>query len=89
MVIYFTRYHPDKSRTLLNLYYDELIRKIEDYEGKKSSMIDDYMLDLVLDKIKKIISIEKFDNTKILINAVDKLLDDITLKNSVILTTCY
>ena len=87
-MIYFTRYHPDKSRTLLNLYYDELIRKIEDYEGKKSSMIDDYMLDLVLDKIKKIISIEKFDNTKILIDTDDKLLDDITLKNSVILTTC-
>ena len=88
-MIYFTRYHPDKSRTLFNLYYDELIRKIEEYEGKKSLMVDDYMLDLVLDKIKKIISIEKFDNTKILINAVDKLLDDITLKNSVILTTCY
>ena len=30
-------------------------------------MVDDYMLDKVLDKIKKIIGIEKFDNAKILI----------------------
>ena len=24
-VIYFTRYHPDKSTTMLNMYYNELI----------------------------------------------------------------
>ena len=33
LVIYFTRYHPDKSITIINLYYDELIGKIEEYEG--------------------------------------------------------
>ena len=27
LVIYFTRYHPDKSITMLNLYYDELVVK--------------------------------------------------------------
>ena len=32
--IYFTRYHPDKSMAMLNLYYDELIGRIEEYEGK-------------------------------------------------------
>ena len=44
-------------------------------------MFDDYILDKVLDNIKKIKSIEKFDDTKILIDTDDKLLDDITLKN--------
>ena len=43
------------------------------------------MLDEVLDKTKEIIVIEKFDNIKILIDKVDKLPDDITLENAVIL----
>ena len=42
----------------------------------------------VLDKIKKTIGIEKYDNTKILIDADDKLIDDITIKIVVILITC-
>ena len=50
-------------------------------------MFDDYILDKVLDNIKKIKSIEKFDDTKILIDTDDKLLDDITLKNVLILMT--
>ena len=45
------------------------------------------MRDIVLDRIKKIIGIEKFDNTKILIEIDDKSPDDITLKNAVILMT--
>ena len=48
-------------------------------------MADDNVLNKVLDKIEKIIGIEKFDNTKILIERNDKLLDDITVKNVVIL----
>ena len=51
-------------------------------------MGDDYMLDKVLDKIKEILVIEKFDNTKILIDADDKLPNDITLRNVLILITC-
>ena len=43
-------------------------------------MVDDYMLEKVLDKIKEIIGIEKFDDAKILIDTEDKLPDDITLK---------
>ena len=38
--------------------------------------------------ILKGIGIEKIDDTKILINADDKLSDDITLKNDVILMAC-
>ena len=51
-------------------------------------MVDDYMLDKVLVKIKEIIGIEKFDDTKIFIDTDDKLPDDTTFKNVVILTTC-
>ena len=53
MVIYFTRYVRKKSIKILRLYYDELIGKTEEREGKKVLMVDDYMLNKVLDKIKK------------------------------------
>ena len=52
---------------------------------EKVLMVDDYMLDKVLSKIKNITDIEKFDDTKILIDTDDKLPDDITLKNVIIL----
>ena len=51
-------------------------------------MVDDCMLDQELDKIRKTIGIEKFDDTKILIDTDDKLPNNITLKNVVILMTC-
>ena len=47
--------------------------------------IDDYMLDKVLQKIKEIISIDLSNNAKIFNVADDKLPDDITLENIVIL----
>ena len=47
-------------------------------------MVDDNNLDKVLDNMQKIISIEKLDDTNILIETDDKLPDDITLKNAVI-----
>ena len=62
--------------------------KIEEDEGKKYLMIDDYILDIVLDKIKEIIGIGKSDDTKILIESDDKLSSYITLKNVMILITC-
>lgn len=46
------------------------------------------MLGKVLGKIKKTVGIEKFDDTIILIDADDKLPNDVTLKNIVILITC-
>ena len=41
-------------------------------------MVDDNNLDNVLDKMKNIILIKKFDDTKILIETDNKLPDDIT-----------
>ena len=63
-MIYFTRYHSDKSISMLNLYYAELVRKIEECERKKYLMVDDYTQNEVLDKIKRIV-IEKLNNTRI------------------------
>ena len=80
-MIYFTRY---KSIKILRLHYEKLIGKIKEHERKKYFIVDDYMLDRVLDKIKKI-SLKKFDDTKILIDMDDKLPNSII----VILTTCF
>ena len=44
--------------------------------------------DKVFDKIKEIIEIIKFDDTKILFDTDDKSLDYVILKNVVILITC-
>ena len=49
-------------------------------------MVHNYTLDKVLDKIKRI-DVEKLDNTRILIYTDNKLPDNITLKNDVILMT--
>ena len=56
----------------LSLYYHELMGKIKEHEGKKYLTVNDYVLD-------------KFDDTKILIDIDDQLPDYITLKNVVIL----
>ena len=45
------------------------------------------MLDKVLDKIKEIIGIKKFYDTKILVETDDRLPDDITVKNVGVLIT--
>ena len=37
----------------------------KEHEGKNNLMVDDFVLDKVLGRIKKIIDIEKFDNTKV------------------------
>ena len=86
-MIYFTRYVHNKAIKILRLHYDELIGKIEKHEGRKYFMVDDYMLDSLLDKIKKVISIEKFKSAEILIDTDDKLPNYITLKTVVILIT--
>ena len=51
-------------------------------------MVDNYMTDKLLDKIKKMICIVEFDNTKIFIDTDDKLPENVTLKNQVILMEC-
>ena len=73
---------------ILRLQYYKLIRKIESYEGKNYLMTDDYILHNILDQIKKIIYIQKFDDAKILIKTDNKSPDDINSKNVVILITC-
>ena len=46
---------------MLNLYYNDLLGNIEEYEGEKKYLMgDDYTLGKVLDKIKRI-GIEKLD----------------------------
>ena len=51
-------------------------------------MTEDYMLDKVLDKIKMIIGIEKFGDTKILIDTDDKLDNKVPLTNVMVLISC-
>ena len=51
-------------------------------------MVNDYMLDKVLNKLKKTIGIVELDDIKILIDADNKQPDYITLKNVMILMTC-
>ena len=65
---------------MLSQYYHKLIRKVKKHEGKKYLMIDDYVPDKILDKIKEIIGIEKVDDTKVLIDTDDKLPYDVALK---------
>ena len=87
-MIYSTRYVHSKSIKMLNLYYHELMGKDKEHERKKHLMMDDHVLDKVLSKIKERIGIEKFGDTKILIDTDNKLLEDITFKNVLILMTC-
>ena len=47
-------------------------------------MTDDYTLDKLLSKIKKT-DIEKLDDIRLFIGTGDKMSDDITLKNALIL----
>ena len=50
-------------------------------------MVDDYMLNEALDRIKEIRCTEEFDNTKTLVDTDEKLPGSITLKNAGILMT--
>ena len=63
----------DKSMRMLILYYHELLWKTEENQGKQYLMVNDYTLDKVLDNIKEIIGIEKFDDTKILTDSDKKV----------------
>ena len=73
LVICFTRYVHSKLIKMLSLYYHELMGKVKIYEVKKFLMIDGYVLNKVLDKIKEIIGIKKFDDTKVLIDTDEKV----------------
>ena len=51
-------------------------------------MVKNYVQDRVSGRIKEIIGIEEFDNTKTLVNIDDKLPDDITFKYAALLVAC-
>ena len=51
-------------------------------------MVDNYILDNIIDRIKEIVGIGEYDNTKILIDTDDKLLEDVPFNNVVILSKC-
>ena len=57
-------------------------------QRKKSLMVDDYIRDKELDKVKETKDVEKFDYATVLIDTDDNLPDDITFKNVGILITC-
>ena len=59
-MIYFTRYVHNQSTKVLRLHYNEMIGKVEGNGGRKCLMVDDYMQDIVLHNMKKIIDIETF-----------------------------
>ena len=44
ITIYFTRYVHSKSIKMVSLQYHELMGKIQEQEGKKYLMVNDYML---------------------------------------------
>ena len=70
---------------MLNLHYHKWERL--GTWSKKYLIVDVYIIDKVLDKIKEIKGIE-LDNTKILIDTDAELIDDINFEDVVILMTC-
>ena len=62
------------------MHYHELMENIEEHNGKKSLETNN-MLKRVLDKIKMMIGIEKFNNSKILIYTEKKLAYQVILKS--------
>lgn len=53
---------------MLSLHYQKLLEKIKENKKKKCLVVDDYIINKVLDKIKGIINIKKSDDTKISID---------------------
>ena len=53
---------------MLSLHYQKLLEKVEKHQKKKCLVVDDYIINKVLDKIKGIINIKKSDDTKISID---------------------
>ena len=76
-----------RKSIIIILHYHNLVGKIEELM-KKYLMLNNNILNKVLDKVKEVIDIEKFDHVKIVIDADDKIPTDITLKNFMILITC-
>ena len=80
MVIYFTIYDSGKSMRILSLHCNKLKGKIEKKKGERYFIACHFILNKVLDKIKEMIGIKKYADTKILVDTDDELPIYITLK---------
>ena len=79
-MIYFTIYDSGKSMRILSLHYNKLKGKIEKKKGERYFIACHFILNKVLDKIKEMIGIKKYADTKILVDTDDELPIYITLK---------
>ena len=79
-MIYFTIYDSGKSMRILSLHYNKLKGKIEKKKGERHFIACHFILNKVLDKIKEMIGIKKYADTKILVDTDDELPIYITLK---------
>ena len=79
-MIYFTIYDSGKSVRILSLHYNKLKGKIEKKKGERYFIACHFILNKVLDKIKEMIGIKKYADTKILVDTDDELPNYITLK---------
>ena len=71
-----------------SLHYRELTREIKYHERDKYLMVDDYMVDKILERIKEITNIEEFDKTKILIDTNNKFPDDMLWYYCIVVICC-
>ena len=71
-----------------SLHYRELTREIKYHERDKYLMVDDYMVDKILERIKEITNIEEFDKTKILIDTDNKFPDDMLWCYCIVVICC-
>ena len=65
---------------ILSLHYNKLKGKIEKKKGERYFIACHFILNKVLDKIKEMIGIKKYADTKILVDTDDELPIYITLK---------
>ena len=57
----------------IKICYQDLVKKTEEHDGKKYLMHNNNTLNNVLDKIKEIIGLKKFDDVEMLIDIDDKI----------------
>ena len=77
---------------MLSLYFIDWLERLEYMKIKIFGswwLYAKKVLKKLLDKIKEIIGIEKFEDSKIWINTDNKLSDEVILKSVAILMNCY
>ena len=56
---------------MLNLYYHELMGKVKEHKGKKYLMLDDYVLDKVLERLKKPLALKNLTKLKYITHMIN------------------